>query len=298
MLRPLFSLSRYVWRVALPFAVMALVLLYLDSLPSGYRGEGPLLWLLVFLPLVVIAAWRSRWVLPLAWRTWRFRTTVSPHFVLHYDRGVGESRDVQALLAGFESVLGELGGYFGFALGGRHPVFLFANYQDVARVYRGPAAGFAVHLGKIICIADDARPGDCFRHELCHLFAFHWNLRAPFLLSEGLPTWFQVAGKEAALHAEALAVLRGGNWSLSRLPLRLAFYSKEHSHSCYVLAGSFTGYLVQHYGWHTYGRFFRAARRTGLSSSFKEHYGQTLEAAERQWAAWLESTAATGAQAS
>jgi hypothetical protein len=296
MFRPLLSLSRHAWQVALPLVALAAGLRYVDSLPSGDRGEGPLLWLLVFLPLAALTAWRSRWVVRLAWRTWRFRTSVGPHFILHYDPGLGARQDLRALLASFESDLGVLGRRFGFALGGRHPVFLFARREEVAWVFRGPFAGYAI--GRLICIADDAGPEEVFRHELCHLFAFHWNVQAPMLLSEGLPTWFQVAGREVALHAAALAVLRGGKGNLSRLLSRRPFHSEQDGHASYMLAGSFTGYLIRHYGWPMYGRLFRAARGTRFGARFKEHYGQTLEEAESHWGAWLESTAATGAKAS
>ena len=82
MSHPLLSLGRFLLAVALPLAALLVAMLWLDTLPGSRQGEMPLCWLLVFLPLTLLAAWRSRWVVRMAWRVWRFRTVKSPHFVL------------------------------------------------------------------------------------------------------------------------------------------------------------------------------------------------------------------------
>jgi hypothetical protein len=61
MVQPLVSLAQYPWRVALPLAVLLAALLFASALPSSRRGELPLVRLLVFVPLTLLACWRSRW---------------------------------------------------------------------------------------------------------------------------------------------------------------------------------------------------------------------------------------------
>jgi hypothetical protein len=201
------------------------------------------------------------------------------------------------LLQRFESDLDELTQQFGFTIGGRHPVYLLARQQDLARVFRGPVGGVAVLHGKIICLADDANPAQAFRHELCHQFAFHWNMLAPPLLSEGLPTWFQQGGEPKPLYAQALSVLHSRGWRLSALLSRRFFFARTNGHHCYVLAGSFTGFLIQQFGWDNYRHFFRAAGPFRFRSRFRQHFGMTLEQAERLWRDYLELTASQGRRA-
>jgi hypothetical protein len=218
----------------------------------------------------------------------------SRHFVLHHAPGLEEKWEFGVLLERFESDLDELTQHFGFTIGGRHPVFLFASHQDLTWVFGRSVGGIAVHAGKIICLADDADPARAFRHELCHQFAFHLNVLAPPLLSEGLPTWFQHSQDSKPLHSHALSVLRTRGWHLSSLLSRRFFFARANSHPCYVLAGSFSSFLIQQFGWHSYLRFFRAAGPIRFRSMFRQHFGMTLEDAERRWRDYLEVAAPRG----
>jgi hypothetical protein len=53
--------------------------------------------------------------------------------------------------------------------------------------------------------------------------------------------------------------------------------------SSYVIAGSFTGYLLQRFGWERYRSFFRRATTRNFSRCFAQVFGLRLLAAEHAW---------------
>jgi hypothetical protein len=54
-------------------------------------------------------------------------------------------------------------------------------------------------------------------------------------------------------------------------------------YSCYLLAGSFTGFLIRHCGWERYRRFYREAKASDFRETFKKCMGLSLEVAESRW---------------
>jgi hypothetical protein len=53
---------------------------------------------------------------------------------------------------------------------------------------------------------------------------------------------------------------------------------------CYLLAGSFCGFLIRKFGWRTCKRFYCGQwGDLRFDSRFSEHFGMTLEEAEGLW---------------
>jgi hypothetical protein len=128
-------------------------------------------------------------------------------------------------------------------------------------------------------------PEELIRHELVHLFTGRWGLQVPALSSEGLAVWLQ--GTEAGSSIDDAARPHFRHRGL-RLPamLKESYYRNPcREHACYLLAGSFTGFLIRRFGWQRYRRFYLSQAAWGgfYRWVFRRHFGLTLEKAEWQW---------------
>jgi hypothetical protein len=54
-------------------------------------------------------------------------------------------------------------------------------------------------------------------------------------------------------------------------------------HACYLLAGSFTGFLIRHYGWESYRRFYCLANEHAFRATFRKCFDMSLQTAEYRW---------------
>jgi hypothetical protein len=194
---------------------------------------------------------------------------------------------LQRIIRICEYQIDDLAGQFGFRLRRPVSVFLLRDTEQVTEIHGRRYAGFAVLTANAIVIAPThaLTPDELIRHELVHLFAGHWGLHAPALNSEGLAVWLQ--GTEAGASIDDAARPHFRDHSL-RLPAMLKtsfFRDPNREHTCYLLAGSFTGFLIRRFGWRTYRRFYRAVVAWGgyYRWVFRRHFGLTLEQAEWQW---------------
>ena len=113
------------------------------------------------------------------------------------------------------------------------------------------------------------------RHELGHLFAGRWSRWAPPLLSEGLATWLQksIAGVPIDTHARSHCRC-SGHWLLLPLLKQGRFYSDKERIVNYILAGSFTGFLIRRFGWEKYQHFYRhTSKWAWFEKRFEKFFG-------------------------
>jgi hypothetical protein len=61
------------------------------------------------------------------------------------------------------------------------------------------------------------------------------------------------------------------------------FFAERNRNACYVLAGSFTGFLIRRHGWERFRNLYRKCDGKRFPVKFKKCYGVTLEKAEWQW---------------
>src|SRR5215471_10498734 len=109
--------------------------------------------------------------------------------------------------------------------------------------------GTIIWRANAIVIANENRVEEAMRHELAHLFAFRRSASTPPLLSEGLAVWLQETDFGQPIHFAALPLLLLGTLPLPKLLRAKFFFDETHRQSCYILAGSFTGFLIHRYGW-------------------------------------------------
>ncbi len=163
-------------------------------------------------------------------------------------------------------------------------VFLFANHRDIGKVFGPFIAGKALRIANAIAIAHDTNVQELVRHELAHLFSWRWNLLAPPLLSEGLSVWLQEAWGGQPIDWAARRELANPNLKMRLLLNPRFFYSKPpQRQSCYVLAGSFTGFLIRRFGWQQYRKCYRLCNGRRFQAKFKACFGLSLEQAEWKW---------------
>jgi hypothetical protein len=231
---------------------------------------------------VLLLVFRGRTYWRLCGEIGRFRTVCSQHVTLHYAPTLDGHWDFTVLLQRCKAELDDLTRSFGFRLRRRVVVFLFAACRDIARI-RPRAGGLALPPINAILIGDDGNLREAMRHELGHLFSSRWNLQAPPFLREGLSVWLEGTRMGQPIDVAARPLVANRNLTLARLLNRKFFFSEPHIHACYVLAGSFTAFLIRRYGWERYRRFYRRCVSPRFRAQFVRCFGVSLEKAEWQW---------------
>jgi hypothetical protein len=185
-----------------------------------------------------------------------------------------------------ERELDALGEQFGFTLRRPVTVVVLAHAGVVRQIMGRGGSGFAVAGSNAIIISADYRHlPELIRHELAHLFSARWSSSAngPSHKSEGLAVWCQKAESGVPIDVAVLPHLRHRGLRLPALLTESYFRDEARLHACYLLAGSFTGFLIRRYGRDAYRRFYREATRPHFHCAFQRHFGMTLKDAERHW---------------
>jgi hypothetical protein len=258
---------------------------FLSSITSWTLVEQLGFLLVMELCPVLLFCWYWRRLVLFAWRARRFRTRPGSRVVVHYSDVLHERRDFAALQQRCEDELDDLARWFGFSLRRPVAVFLFEEWKDISKIFGEHAAGTAITLANAIVVADDPNLQEMLRHELAHLFSARWSSQAPPLLNEGLSTWLEVGKDGRTVDWITGALLRRVSYQLSDLLKTRFFYSTLASQrsTCYILAGSFTGFLIRHFGWDRYRTLFRKVRPGSFRDVFRKVLGLSLEEAEKQW---------------
>lgn len=233
--------------------------------------------------MVALHRWQKGWLWRFCWHVRRFETVENPRIVLHYEPELEGRVPVSALLQSCEMELDNLTRLFDSPLGGRVTVYLFAHWRDISAIFGSGYGGWAIFPANAIAIAQDNRVPELMRHELTHLFSFRWNTLAPPLLSEGLSVWLQATDCGQAIDSAALPLMRQGRLPLSRLLRSKFFFAEVQRQACYLLAGSFTGFLIRRFGWDRYRQLYSRCSTLHFQATFQKCMGLSLEKAEWQW---------------
>jgi hypothetical protein len=290
MIRPLLPFRRHFCVGALSLLSLVVLLAYAriaGNLPAEAPAEFVLLPSAVLFVLVAVAAcvraWRSRWFWRFAGRVCRFRTYSTPRVVLHYAPRLQDSWDFAVFCERCVSELDDLEGRFGFRLRRRLVVYLFPGHAEVSEVFGEGYAGTALAAPCAVVIPNNMNVQAALRHEVTHLLSARWNRAAPPLLNEGLATYLEDPRLGGMVDRAARSFVDDPELALSRLLSRSFFYSLPRRHSCYVLAGSFTAFLIRRFGWDDYRTFFRKADSKNFKRTFQKCFEFSLEEAERLW---------------
>jgi hypothetical protein len=245
-------------------------------------------------------AWQHRWAWAFTRQTRHFRTTAGTRVVLRHP---ADLPDPAGLLALAEKTLTDLEGTFGrltlywhgrtigpLLCRSRVHVYVFPGEPAIQEVF-GPRYGAIALTGlhAVVFPQDGMLPDEWLRHEMTHLFADRINPAVPPLFKEGLATCMQATVAGCPIDDFAAVILGEQDLRLRRLlEPRFFFGVKEDAWSWYVLAGSFSGYLIRRFGWEAYRKFYaRLWNHLGLDGRFRKDFGLTLDDAEEAWRAEL-----------
>lgn len=283
MSRPLRSLRPFLWAAVVLLALQSVFILGL-LFSSDLLREGILS---VYVSMAALLAglfgWGFRWLWRFCRHVQRFATIENPRIVLHYDPQLKRGENLSDFLQSCDKELDNLAGWFGSPLRGRLTIFLFAHWKDISAIFGPGYAGTALFQANAIVVANDNRVPEVLRHELTHLFAFRWSLFAPPLLSEGIAVWLQGCFWGRSIDDEARTLILRGSPRLSRLLRSRFFFAEPQRGSCYVLAGSFTGFLIRRYGWDRYRKLYRGCDGFRFAARFQKCFGISLAKADWQW---------------
>jgi hypothetical protein len=236
--------------------------------------------------------------------TRHFETVTRGRIVLHFAPEIGARTSAFDVLERVESALIELEILFAAKLGPhtRWPripslpprplrVYLFPSGAAVNDCYHMvwglhvEVGGFALPIwNSVVLTADDRILDESIRHELTHLFTIRADPNSPPLFTEGLATWLQENIGGVPIHAIAARWPKARHIRLRPLLDPKTFHRGPDRHASYVLAGSFTGYLLQRYGWPTYFAFYRQAVNGSLvRAKFRWYFGRRFEDVEKDW---------------
>jgi hypothetical protein len=232
--------------------------------------------------LLLMHVLQTAWLLRFARQVRRFRTAANGRILLHHAPALADKWDIPTLFHRIEEELDRLTQRFSSPLRGRVVVYLFESYSAISKVFGPYYGGTALSLANAIVIADDNDPVRSMRHELAHLVSARWSENAPPLLSEGLSVWWERSEDESSIDGMA-RVLHDRNPNLSQLLSPMYFFSESHRRSCYVLAGSFCGFLIRRYGWERFEKLYKSCNGFRFEMKFRKCYGMTLEQAESAW---------------
>ncbi len=272
--RPILSLWPDRWRIAVLILLVFTFLFFLPFLPI----PG------VVIGVLVPACWWFSWSGRFCRHVWRFRTVAGPSVVIHSAPELDGQWDIPVLLERCREEHDRLAQQFGFPLRGPFALYLLADPQAVGRIWpqmRG-YTGVALVGARAIVLADKGNLQELLRHELAHLFSARWNSFPPPLVNEGLSVWWQETEHGQPIDWWAWPLLTNRRLLLPGL-LRRSFYRTSQSHSNYMLAGSFTRFLIRRFGWDCYQQFFRRSNALRFRAWFQKCFGISLEKAEWQW---------------
>lgn len=242
-------------------------------------------------PFVISRAlygWRQPWLGKFVREIWRFRTARQREVILHYAPELWHEVLPEIFLVQLKDELKALERKFSFRLP-RASVFLFPAAGSITELFGSRYAGGALALPSFdaIVVSEHANDEEDVRHELVHLFAARWNRYAPPLLSEGLAVHLQRRWQGYPIAAYVRRFGNRSEWTLSSFFDESYFYDSPYRRACYGIAGSFTGFLIDQFGWDAYRSLYRSCRPNRVERAIKRSLGISFSEAEARWRNWV-----------
>ena len=180
-------------------------------------------------------------------------------------------------------------GHFGFPFAQPVRLYVFPSSKWLSAFFGNAATGVALLKEASIAIGGDlADPVPTIRHEMAHLFSGAWGTMDPALKSEGLAVWWEHR-HDAAGHEKQVAtrlrehVLAGRPHRVFDLLDPVVFFAPRDTEACYDLAGGFTRWLIDTFGWVRYREFFNRATSANFGEMFEKKFDMRVCDAEKGW---------------
>ncbi len=285
MIRPLITFALLFKRQALVLFLLLAVLCAVVAITPWYLGLlGFGIGLLRSVTLQSVRVRPKRFRLGrFAWHVRRFRSIREGRITLHFPPELADQWDLPLVLSCCRQEFEQLARTFADVRLRHGHVYLFATSREISKVFERPSGGFALPNAKIIVIANDGFLRETIRHELVHLFSGRWNLQPPSILREGLAVHLQGSEYGQPLDVHTCYHLDRKDRGVASLLDETTFLRKNQIHANYVLAGSFTGFLIRRFGWDKYRDIYRKSTVKDFEATFQKCFLLTLQEAELQW---------------
>ncbi len=249
----------------------------------SWRGRCDSIWRVHrFVASRAFSGWNYPWLGAFIREVWRFRTARGRAAVLHYAPELGHEVMPEILLVQWSDELKALEKTFGFRLP-RVSVFLFQAVGCVTEIFGPRYGGLALPAFNAIVVGEHPNSQEDVRHELVHLFASRWNLHAPPLLAEGLAVHLQKRWRGYPIATFMRRFGSRSEWTLASLFDESIFFDNTFRQACYVIAGSFSGFLIDEFGWDAYRTLYRSCGPNVEETAFRRSLGISLAEAESRW---------------
>jgi len=247
----------------------------------GLETHWSYLLLAILIIDAIVTTVRQRWLWKLALHIRDFRTAVDANLTLHLDPTI-DYEAVPNVISYCNWERSRLDEWFRPKSRRRLVVFLLAHQKDIERILGFPVGGYALVRASAVLIAIDNNPLELIPHEFTHLSSMRCNESAPAILSEGLAVWLQLTWNGDLINVAARKAI-DPNTTLSQFMDHRFFFSKAQRDRCYLLSGSFVGFLIDRFGWTRFWEFYRVSGWFRFQTKWERHFGMTFEEAERQW---------------
>jgi hypothetical protein len=252
-----------------------------------FVGLGLLLPALGLILCLIFKPWRGRaWPWRLLKHVRRFRTVGNERVLVHYSPDLADRWNLTLLMQRFQEEVDFLTGEFGFPPRRRVAVYLLSDCRPMVTIFAPGYHGVALGRANAIVVPDDYSLWETVRHELAHLFAYRWRGGAPTQLAEGIAVWMQSKKWTTSIHTEARKVCGESVPPVCQLLDHAGFFAEPHCESSYVVAGSFTGFLIARYGWARYQQLYSRSSVDRFKRTFERCCGESMETAEALWKRW------------
>lgn len=234
---------------------------------------------------VLVAFSSGRYILLLAWSSLGYRKRRLAHVTLLYPRVLERALDMEKIQRVLDESTREMQQIFGRPL--LRPVVIIASPTLLMHLrckWAGSALPYTVMIDPVYANVFHHWQ-ELTRHELAHVATYRVSplKQIPALLSEGLACYFMRTENGFPLDAHALAILSDEVCEPLFTLDDKAFYHRTDAMRNYILAGSFTGFLVNNVGWERYYRFYALTSTRRWMQDIQKAFGRGVAELEWEW---------------
>jgi hypothetical protein len=212
-----------------------------------------------------------------------FRTLRQGRIKLRYPPGLASGGEIHAFMQSCQRILTSYADQFGLSLSRILVIYMFAEWPKLYGIQAAHGLAFERADMAVVVFARDNRPFNdaTIRHELAHLFGRYLGPMSPQFKNEGLA--MALGERRLADFDALLALLRNDCRTIRELVKAKGVTKGRVDYGFFAMAGSFTRFLIGHFGWDSYCKFYRLSDARNFCDLFAREFGINLDEADQQW---------------
>lgn len=266
--------------------LLAWLMITLGLAAGGVISWAAFLWQPV-LQVALLIAWRLGVILRFAYQFSFSDEFPGRRVLLRLDRELRGRVDPAALVERWDALVESLAVRLGEQPAQRPIIQICPSFTALERVLgEGVPTAVLVTARTLVVAVETLGCGilseEMMRHELARLLIASWGPGRPLLKERGLTTWLQGTQGGEPIDLFALRTILDRP-DLKLLTLAAPAQFDASSDEAHFLGGSFTGYLVQRFGWSVYRQWYAQPPAQAFGVAFQRVFGESLEVAEASW---------------